>query len=633
MRRRLNWGWEGLWRGLLSGAILWAVVLIFYKLFPISEPTLHLAGKIALGLPVLGAMVGLFRRSNELATARWMDEKQGLKERISTALELKSTKDHGDRWTQLVLKDAASSLGKIDLRRLLPFRVPRSSRWCILALAVGAGLGFVPEYRSDAYLEEKEEADNIKETGEYLARFAKKQLQRRPISMEETRQAVEEIEELGEHLSRARLTRDSALKDIANVTEKVKEQLDGLENDPALKRMQRAAKMPTPSQGMADGQQEKMEAMREQLGDAADQMDAMDKLQKALDQLKASAAGMKAANGPPDPSLMNDLSEALSDLAEQAENLGLDMPNLEAAINALKSGQVGQMVKEMDMATLDLNKMMEMAKALQQMEMKRQEQGRDLAEQLERGQAQSAASRLLKMAKDLKSGKSTPEAMAKLAQELAEALKPAENYGEVAEHLQKALQKMQASNGSEAASECENAAAALDDLVNQLGDLDMLKDQLKGLETASMCIGNGLGWGQCASNKIGWKQGGGMRPQGVGTWADNDDGTWRWIDYSQTRMVDNSGVQRPDMDSRGLSDRGQSQLPAGLIPDKVKGRFSEGGPMPSIPLKGLSIKGTSNIEYTEAVSGAQSGDQASQNQDRVPRAYQNAVRSYFDDWQ
>jgi hypothetical protein len=53
--------------------------------------------------------------------------------------------------------------------------------------------------------------------------------------------------------------------------------------------------------------------------------------------------------------------------------------------------------------------------------------------------------------------------------------------------------------------------------------------------------------------------------------------------------------------------------------------------MPSIKLKGVSIKGQSRVEYEAAVLAAQSEAQGALSQDQVPRAYQGAVRDYFDD--
>src|SRR5438046_2339718 len=61
------------------------------------------------------------------------------------------------------------------------------------------------------------------------------------------------------------------------------------------------------------------------------------------------------------------------------------------------------------------------------------------------------------------------------------------------------------------------------------------------------------------------------------------------------------------------------------------GQISSGGPMPSITLKGVSIKGQSKVAYTEAVTRAQSEAQSALSQEQVPRAYQGAVKDYFDD--
>jgi hypothetical protein len=53
--------------------------------------------------------------------------------------------------------------------------------------------------------------------------------------------------------------------------------------------------------------------------------------------------------------------------------------------------------------------------------------------------------------------------------------------------------------------------------------------------------------------------------------------------------------------------------------------------MPSITLKGVSIKGQSTVAVQEAVTAAQSEAQAALSQEQIPRAYQGAVKDYFDD--
>jgi hypothetical protein len=96
-------------------------------------------------------------------------------------------------------------------------------------------------------------------------------------------------------------------------------------------------------------------------------------------------------------------------------------------------------------------------------------------------------------------------------------------------------------------------------------------------------------------------------------------------------MWDNTGIKRPDMDSRGITDRGEGEVSDALRPTRVKGQMSPGGQMPSITLKGVSITGESKVAYEEAVTAAQIDAQSALNQDQVPRAYQNAVKDYFDD--
>jgi hypothetical protein len=53
--------------------------------------------------------------------------------------------------------------------------------------------------------------------------------------------------------------------------------------------------------------------------------------------------------------------------------------------------------------------------------------------------------------------------------------------------------------------------------------------------------------------------------------------------------------------------------------------------MPSIRLKGVSIKGTSQIQFQEAAAAAQEDAASAVNQDKVPRSYQGSVKHYFDD--
>ena len=163
--------------------------------------------------------------------------------------------------------------------------------------------------------------------------------------------------------------------------------------------------------------------------------------------------------------------------------------------------------------------------------------------------------------------------------------------------------------------------------MQQMGDAQSMMAALENLDKASMCIGQGQGWGQC---KMPGKGPGKNPGNGVGTWGE-EGGEWVENYGEGTPYVDRSALNDRDQFGKSPSDRAQNDLTDKLQPTKVKGQFSPGGPMPSITLKGVSIKGTSKVAYEEAAAAAQSDAQSALSQEKVPRAYQGAVKDYFDD--
>jgi polyhydroxyalkanoate synthesis regulator phasin len=234
---------------------------------------------------------------------------------------------------------------------------------------------------------------------------------------------------------------------------------------------------------------------------------------------------------------------------------------------------------------------------------------------------------LQKMIDQLKKGDLTEDQLKKMLEEVDKAVKPGSQYGKVGEFLKQAVGKMQASDKPSAAQSLADASAELKRLLNQMADAQAMMAGMDALQKAQMSVGNGLTWGQCLG-KVPRAGKGGRPGRGVGTWSD-DNG---WLSYAEmTERWDNSGVERPDTTPRGATDRGEGELSDALVPTKVKGQLSPGGQMPSITLKGVSIKGQSKVAYTEAVAKAQSEAQSALSQEQVPRAYQGAVKDYFDD--
>src|SRR5438445_1756335 len=243
-RRRGERAWRGFWQGLLAGGLIWLLTIAAYKIFPLPAGAL-LAGGIAAAVVALAGLVLVAgRRISMTETARWVDAKKQLQERLSTALELAAAPGAGE-WKDLLVRDAARHAKDLDARQLLPFRLPMVSRWALLVVALGTGLGFVPEYRSREFVQKQKDAANIRDAGKQLAELTRQKLAQRPPVLEPTLKAMEAVAEMGDKLDHSTLTRSEALRDLTSVTDKLAQQTKELEKNPALKPLERAAREST----------------------------------------------------------------------------------------------------------------------------------------------------------------------------------------------------------------------------------------------------------------------------------------------------------------------------------------------------------------------------------------------------
>ncbi|HVY72398.1 MAG TPA: hypothetical protein VHH73_20855, partial [Verrucomicrobiae bacterium] len=374
--------------------------------------------------------------------------------------------------------------------------------------------------------------------------------------------------------------------------------------------------------------QKQIDALQKALGDkAATDPDKLDELRKDLSKAQAAAKGLNDKDAAAANAARQKLEQSLADLEKKAQDLGLSLPNLNDAMEALAASQIDQVLKDLKMVDIDLEKLQTMAKTMQQMQAQASQAAKDLAEQLKYGQADNAQSTLNKMMEQLKEGNLSKEQLDKMMSEVSKAVEPGSQFGKVGDHLKEAARQMKAGQKGEAGKALAEAAKELGQLSSEMGDMASLAATLDALQRAQMAIGNGMGFGSTPGKYPRSGKGSGKSRGGVGTWTDEDsteipEFVDRW---------DNTGIVQPDRDKRGVSDRGDGELADNLLPTKIKGQITPGGPMPSVTLKGVSIKGTSRVSYTDSTTGSQSDAQSAQSQEQVPRAYQNAVRDYFDD--
>lgn len=629
-RRRWLRARDGGWNGLLVAAVVGVFWVGAWKMTLVPGSTLQYLWVVALVALAAGMLVGGWRKFGPLATARWLDEKQNLQQRLSTALDLSSRPGSASApgysaWRQLVDKDAEAAAGQVNLKTLLPSRLPKMALWSVAGWALVAGIFFLPIYQTATQRQAKKNQVFIREAGRELAGLVKRQIEQRPPVMDAPKKALADVGDLGMRLSTVKLNREDALKDLAKVTDTVNREAAELQRNPMLKKMAEAARSSDKgSEAGGSTLQKKMEEMSRQLGEMASHPDAAESLKKDLEKLQDQAKGLSGDNSPAAAAQREKLSQQASQLAKQAAAMGAPLPSLEAAAQALSAAQVENFLKDLKVAEQDLNKMAAMAQSLSEMRKQAETMGKDLAEQLKNGQVEAAIQSLEAMRKDLAAGKLSPD----LVDKIAKALPPSKPYGKVQDQLQKALSQMKEGKPGESEASLASAQKELKELMDQMGDAQAMEAALASLQQAQMSIGNSMLWSECT--KPGGTPGtgkGAKGGKGVGTWASSS--AWSLPDQIDD-LWDNSSNQRPDQAGKGQTDR-DNNLPGGLVPTKIKGEMQPGGAMPSVTIKGLSLKGTSHVNYSEAVAAAQVDAQAALSQEQVPKAYQNSVRDYFDD--
>ncbi len=409
-RRRWARALRGLWIGLLVGAVVSLLLDGAYHLLPLPFWTRMAAGVAPFPFMLAGLILGGWRRLGLAEAARWVDGREHLKERLSTALEVAAEPKAGS-WRDLVVADAAKHVRQLDPRRMVPLRLPKKvTRWALVVLALGVGLGFVPEYRSKRFLQKQNEQQIIREAGRQLAELTRRTLQARQPAMEpRTEKALESVSDLGDRLNKATLTQGEALKDLANVAEKLKDELRELGKDPVLKRLEQAARAAGASDSQsAAGLQKQIESLQKQLGAPTGNPQALEKLKKDLEKLQEAAKGLNDKNSPGTDAQRDDISKALSALSRQAQEMGLQVPQLKDAIEALEANHTELFLKDLQASVTDLEKLNDMAKGLQQLQQQMEKLGKDLAEQLKNGQPEAAQMTLEKMAAQLKAAELPP---------------------------------------------------------------------------------------------------------------------------------------------------------------------------------------------------------------------------------
>lgn len=382
---------------LLASKIRWA-----------AEPSPTALGAILLVSALVGVVIGLTRPVSQMAVARLTDEKTGLKERLSGAVEFEKMAGE-NAFARVQMADANAHAKDLDLRRVYPFRITRE----MVASAALALITFlillIPTIPLFWSKEKKQEMAEVKAAGivmEKLIRDVEKKHQNEKV--DEAKKAAKEAQKLAEAMKKTSVNKKAALVQMAKLTKQMQEQMKQAAgaNEPNRLAMQKAA-----------------EDIKKSLEDRQKQIEQSAKM-KAEEAKKAG----KGENGEKNNEKNGDKQNAKSGEkpGEKAGKNGENKPT-----EAMKQAQ--QALQKFAQALADQNADMqnqalqELADQMQKGEMTPQEmqgmqqQLQQMAEALKNTDLKNASEQMKQMAEMMKAMKLDPETLKKLAEMMRKA--------------------------------------------------------------------------------------------------------------------------------------------------------------------------------------------------------------------
>lgn len=109
------------------GLVLLAILFVLNRVILLPIQLSSISWIVIAIAVIVGICLSIRHRKDLLSVARAVDEKMGLRERLSTALGLIQT-DPQDEFAQLQIRDAAENLTTLEIAKVSPYRVPKLMR-------------------------------------------------------------------------------------------------------------------------------------------------------------------------------------------------------------------------------------------------------------------------------------------------------------------------------------------------------------------------------------------------------------------------------------------------------------------------------------------------------------------------
>jgi hypothetical protein len=315
----LVWVPRGLMVGLFVGIVVAVISRLRLWLLPEQIAQITVAVVVCCGVG-MSALIWLWPRS-KTHRAQYFDYRFGLKERVSTALELSGGLiPLPDRLAERQLTDAVSAARRVDLTARLPLRVHGREILAVLGLAALLAFLLIEGNPLDKELRARRELKNAINSQAGQLENAIQEIEQNPaLSAEEKETLTQPLEEALDILRQPDVSQEEAVAALAEASQSLQDLSDGMR--PEDKAAYRQAADQLDGSNLAG---ETAQALQKpDLGETADAMDNLadqmsrDELsqqeqQDLADQLEAAADALQQSN----PAMAEKLREAAEALRQ-----------------------------------------------------------------------------------------------------------------------------------------------------------------------------------------------------------------------------------------------------------------------------------------------------------------------------
>jgi hypothetical protein len=341
------------WSSIVFVSILWlAVLLDRIFLLHLPKPTLWIYAGIA--ATVIAALIdAISKRPDAQQAAAAIDQKLGLKEKISTALYVRRS---DDPFAKAALRDAeeTASIVSLNLGKHFPLSFPKPA-YITIALLIAVGLSYRLIDPMDLFSRREKQQQQIEQQAKVDS--AKKQVQNALATVE----AMPKIAANDEAIRLAKTDLQAALNQPITDPEKV--------NRTAEKAMQ-----------------DVNEALKQQIKNSSQYAEAQNEM-KMLRSMQAPAPGQGPVSDAHRAIVKGNFTEAIDDLTKVAENFD----KMDKSQQAQAAQQMKQLAQQLQQMASNPSQQQKIQQQLQQMGMNQQQaqQAQQLMQQAAQGDKQA----------------------------------------------------------------------------------------------------------------------------------------------------------------------------------------------------------------------------------------------------